>query len=218
MTGEQPGYIVVEGPIGVGKTSLAQRLATHFGSELLLEEAEQNPFLERFYADPRGAALPTQLYFLFQRVRQMKALRQGDLFHPVRVADFLMQKDRLFAQLNLDDDEFDLYEQAYQHVLEDVPKPDLVIYLQAPVSVLMERIKKRNRFFEQPIDSAYLQRLVDAYAQFFYQYDESPLLIVNASEIDPVSNDLDYEALVEQLCSIKSGRHFFNPLPFELSK
>jgi len=209
----QAEYIVVEGPIGVGKTSLARRLAGTFGTELLLEGAGENPFLERYYKHPREAALQTQLYFLFQRARQMQALRQGDIFHPVRVADFLMEKDQLFAHLTLDDDELRLYEQVYSQLTLDAPAPDLVVYLQAPVSVLQARIRKRDITYEQYIDNAYLQRVVDAYARLFHNYCASPLLIVNATEIDPVNNDRDYQALLDKLRTIRSGRHYFNPLP-----
>ena len=213
-----PGYIVVEGPIGVGKTSLAKRLAETFGTELMLEGADENPFLKRFYKDPKNAALPTQMFFLFQRVEQLRSLRQGDMFRPVRVADFLMEKDRLFASLTLDDDELSLYEHAYRHLVEEAPRPDLVIYLQAPVSVLMDRINMRKRDYENNIDSTYLQRLVDAYADFFHQYTGAPLLIVNAANINLVDNDLDYNALLEQVGRITSGRHYFNPLPFEMER
>lgn len=218
MSREDPGYIVVEGPIGVGKTSLARRLAQTFGTELLLEGADENPFLQRFYKDPKGAALSTQLFFLMQRAQQVQALRQGDMFRPVRVADFLIEKDRLFAQLTLDGDELKLYQQVYQHLALDAPRPDLVIYLQAPVAVLLERIRKRNRDYELYIDAAYLQRLVDAYTRFFYQYNDAPLLIVNAAEINLVESEMDYNALLEQVTEVNSGRHYFNPLPFELSK
>lgn len=210
-TRRTPGYIVVEGPIGVGKTSLAKRLAEHYGSDLLLEGAEDNPFLERFYRDPRNAALPTQLFFLFQRAKQMQELRQGDMFSPVRVADFLLEKDRLFARLNLDDDELSLYEQAYQHLSIDTPVPDLVIYLQAPVGVLMERIARRGLAFEQMISRDYLEQLVDAYARFFHHYDRAPLLMVNASDINFVDSDRDFELLLGEIESVDSGRHFFNP-------
>lgn len=211
-----PRYIVIEGPIGVGKTSLAKKLAEDFGGELLLEGAEENPFLERFYRNPRHAALPTQLFFLFQRARQIQELRQSDMFTPVRVADFLLEKDRLFAQLTLDDDELNLYEQIYANLTIDAPKPDLVIYLQAPVEVLLDRVKKRGRNFERFIETNYLERLVEAYTRFFYYYSETPLLIVNATEIDLVDKAKDYELLVEQLKKIRSGRHYFNPGTFDL--
>ncbi|MEW6645788.1 MAG: deoxynucleoside kinase [Pseudomonadota bacterium] len=211
-----PRFIVVEGPIGVGKTTLARRLAETFGSELMLEGADENPFLERFYQDPRSAALPTQLFFLFQRARQLQSWRQGDMFAPVRVADFLMQKDRLFAQLTLDDDELRLYEQAYEHLTLDAPLPDLVIYLQAPVEVLLERIGRRSRSYERQLSADYLRRVAEAYTQFFYQYDQTPLLIVNATEINLAQGDADYAQLLEQVRSMRSGRHYFNPLPLKL--
>ena len=213
MSREHPDYIVVEGPIGVGKTSLARRLADTFGSDLLLEGAEQNPFLDRFYQDPRAAALQTQLFFLLQRAQQMQELRQGELFSPVRVADFLLEKDRLFAGINLDEDELQLYEQVYNHLTLDAPQPDLVIYLQAPVEVLEERIRQRGISSEQLITSEYLHSVVEAYARLFHFYNASPLLIVNATAIDLVSSDSDFLALLDQVCSIKSGRHYFNPLP-----
>ena len=213
---EHHRYIVVEGPIGVGKTSLAGRLADSLEASLLLEEAQDNPFLERFYQNPRQAALPTQLYFLFQRARQIKALRQRDLFRPARVSDFLMEKDRLFAELTLDDDELRLYQQVYGQLTLDAPAPDLVIYLQAPVEVLLARIHKRGLSHERLIETAYLQRLVDAYTDFFYHYAAAPLLIVNAAEIDPVNNEQDYQQLLERARVVQRGRHYFNPLPIAL--
>ena len=208
---EPPAYIVVEGPIGVGKTSLARRLASTFESDLLLEGAGENPFLERFYQDPRSGALPAQLFFLFQRMRQLQAMRQGDLFQPVRVADFLMEKDRLFAELTLDTEELKLYEQVYSHLAVDTPVPDLVIYLQAPEEVLLKRIARRGIPYERLIDAAYLRRLSEAYARLFLYYDAAPLLIVNAAHIDLVDNEEDYQALVEQVHATRSGRHYFNP-------
>ncbi|HFD81105.1 MAG TPA: deoxynucleoside kinase [Gammaproteobacteria bacterium] len=211
-----PRFIAVEGPIGVGKTSLARRLAETFGSELLLEGAADNPFLERFYRNPRAAALQTQLFFLLQRAQQMQELRQDDLFEPVRVADFLMDKDRLFARLTLDAEEYRLYEQVYEHLAPDVPRPDLVIYLQAPVEVLLGRIRKRGIASEQAMEPAYLRSLCDAYLRFFHYYDEAPLLIVNAADINLVDSDSDYRALLEQMEQVKSGRHYFNPLPESL--
>lgn len=212
MEKERPGYIVIEGPIGVGKTSLARRLAESFESDLILEGADENPFLERFYQDPRSGALPAQLFFLFQRVRQMESLRQADMFQPVRVADFLIEKDRLFAELTLDADELRLYEQVYEHVTVDAPVPGLVIYLQASEDVLLKRIARRGIRYERNIDATYLRRLSEAYARLFLEYDAAPLLIVNAEHINLVDNDRDYEALLEQIHQTTSGRHYFNPL------
>lgn len=206
-----PRYIVVEGPIGVGKTSLAQRLAESFASELILEQPEENPFLERFYRNPRYAALPTQLFFLLQRARQVEQLRQRDLFSPVRIADFLVDKDRLFAELNLDASELALYEQVAENLSLDPPQPDLVIYLQAPAQVLMRRIASRGVAYEQFIDQEYLERLGEAYAKFFYDYAAAPLLIVNAASIDPVHREADYQELLRSILRVKRGRHFFNP-------
>jgi len=204
--------IVIEGPIGVGKTSLARRLARSFGSDLILEQAEENPFLERFYRNPRAAALQTQLFFLFQRARQLEDIRQHDLFDTVRVADYLIDKDRLFARLTLDDEEYALYEQVYTKLAVDAPVPDLVIYLQAPVDVLMERIERRGIRYEQHIERSYLEKLQEAYARFFHAYDASPLLIVNAAQADFVSNEQDYAQLLEQVIRVRRGRHFYNPL------
>jgi len=204
-------YIVVEGPIGVGKTSLARRLAESFNSDLILENAEENPFLERFYRNRRHSALPTQLFFLFQRARQIEAIRQTDLFSPVRIADFMLEKDRLFAELNLDANELNLYGQVYESLEIDPPTPDLIIYLQAPPSVLRRRVASRGISYEQQLDEDYLERLGNAYAKFFYEYAAAPLLIVNAANIDPVHREADYQELLAAICRIKHGRHFFNP-------
>jgi deoxyadenosine/deoxycytidine kinase len=212
MGGERPDYIVVEGPIGVGKTSLATRLAESFESDLLLEGADENPFLERFYQDPRSGALPAQLFFLLQRARQMQDMRQADMFRPVRVADFLIEKDRLFAELILDAEELRLYEQVYEHVTIDAPVPDLVIYLQAPEDVLLKRIAKRGIRYERKIDTVYLRRLSEAYTRMFHYYEAAPLLIVNAAHIDLVNSDEDYQALLEQIRTTSSGRQYFNPV------
>jgi deoxyadenosine/deoxycytidine kinase len=209
--GNAPRFIVVEGPIGVGKTSLARRLAESYNAELVLERPEENPFLEQFYKSRRSVALPAQLFFLFQRARQLEELRQADLFAPVRIADFHIAKDRLFAELNLNRDELALYDQIYARTDIEMPKPNLVVYLQASVDTLMSRIARRSVAYERMIDRAYMEKLADAYARFFYSYDDSPLLIVNATSIDPVRVDADYEALFEQVCRINGGRHFFNP-------
>jgi deoxyadenosine/deoxycytidine kinase len=206
-----PRYIVVEGPIGVGKTSLAKRLAQSFASELILEQAEDNPFLERFYRNRRNAALPAQLFFLFQRARQIEQIRQRDMFSPVRIADFLLQKDRLFAELNLDPYELGLYQQVADTLELDPPKPDLVVYLQAPAPVLMRRVAARGIPYEQLIDQEYLERLGEAYARFFHEFDEAPLLIVNAASIDPIHREQDYQDLLKTIVRVKRGRHFFNP-------
>ena len=186
---QAPRFIAVEGPIGVGKTSLTKRLAETFNYELLLENAEENPFLDRFYQNPRQHALATQLFFLFQRAQQIAESRQSDLFEPVRVSDFLIDKDRLFAELNQEKDEYDLYNNVYQHLVIDAPKPDLVIYLQAPTEVLLQRIQKRGVPSEQMIESEYLNQLNRAYTEFFHYYSDSNLLIVNSAEIALVAND-----------------------------
>jgi deoxyguanosine kinase len=205
-------FVVVEGPIGVGKTSLARRLAKSFDSDLVLEQADENPFLERFYRSPKAGALPAQLFFLFQRARQLEELLQQDLFAATRVGDYLLDKDRLFARLTLDAEEYELYEQVYSKLAITAPQPDLVIYLQAPVDVLLERIARRGIRYEQQIDRAYLEKLMEAYARYFHEYSASPLLIVNAAQVDFVSNDADYAQLVEQVLRTKRGRHYFNPL------
>ena len=205
-------FVVVEGPIGVGKTSLARRLAKSFGSELVLEQDAENPFLERFYRNPRAAAFQTQLYFLFQRARQMQDLRQADLFEKVRVADYLLDKDRLFARLTLDEEEFRLYEQVYAKLSIDAPVPDLVVYLQAPVDVLLERIARRGIAYEQAIERRYLERLVEAYARFFLEFEAAPVLMVNAAQIDPVGSADDYGVLLAEIVRVRKGRHYFNPM------
>jgi deoxyadenosine/deoxycytidine kinase len=210
-----PSYIAIEGPIGIGKTTLAKRLADSFNYETLLEEAETNPFLERFYQDRRSNALPTQLYFLFQRMRKLQDLRQGDIFQQVRISDFLIEKDPLFARITLDDDEYRLYQTVYDNIIEDLPKPDLVIYLQAPTETLYERVQRRGNIIERPIEQSYLQQLNDAYTQFFYHYDDSPLLIVNTSEINLADGDLDYHNLVKYILQTKTGRHYYNPQPIQ---
>lgn len=207
-------YIVVEGPIGVGKTTLARRLAESYGAELMLEAPDENPFLPKFYDNPRANALSTQLYFLLHRVQQIRELHQADMFTKLRVGDYMIEKDYLFAQLNLDADELRLYEQVYAQIAGETVVPDLVIYLQAPVNVLMDRITSRGIPYEVGIDQHYLHRLVSAYTHFFYNYETAPLVIVNAAEIDIANNDGDYALLFEKLQTIKKGRHYLNPLPF----
>ena len=210
-------YIAIEGPIGVGKTALARRLAGTLSAELVLEEVYENPFLERFYRDGRSAALPAQMFFLFARARQIEAMRQSDLFAATRISDYLFTRDRLFAELNLDTEELKLYDQIVANLKIEAPVPDLVIYLQASVDALMQRLARRNASYDRFVDRAYLEKLTDAYARFFHTYDEGPLLIVNASVIDPVNNDADYQQLFQQIERTTGGRHFFNPVAAALA-
>ena len=212
-----PRYIAVDGPIGAGKTSLARRLAESLSADLVLEEVYENPFLERFYQDGASAALPAQMFFLFMRARQLETLRQSDLFSSVRVSDYTYSKDRLFAELNLNPDELQLYDQVEATLNVDAPVPDLVIYLQASVDSLLQRIARRGVDYERAIDRRYLERLTDAYARFFHSYNEGPLLIVNASQIDPINNDADYEQLFQQIERTTGGRHFYNPVAAALA-
>ena len=209
-----PGYIAVEGPIGVGKTTLARRIADTFDYDLLLEEAELNPFLERFYQNRQQTALATQLFFLFQRVQKITELKQRDMFDQARVADFVLEKDPLFARVNLEPDEFTLYEKVFNKMRVDAPVPDLVIYLQASPDRLLERIDRRGIDAERLIDRQYLEQLNEVYSEFFLYYDAAPLLIVNANEIDLAQGDRDYEQLVDYMLNIKKGRHYFNPTFF----
>jgi deoxyguanosine kinase len=206
-------YIVVEGPIGVGKTHLVNRLADSFSGTAVFEQPEQNPFLEKFYTHPQQSALPTQLSFLMQRIKLSKNLQQDDLFHDLQISDFMINKDRLFAQITLDDDELALYNMVYDNLTMHSRIPDLVIYLQAPMSVLKNRISQRGIGYEQRIEDAYLQRLTESYADFFHYYEASPLLIVNAEQINLVDSEQDYENLIEQVAQCTRGRHYYNPLP-----
>jgi deoxyguanosine kinase len=210
-------YIAIEGPIGVGKTALARRLADSLSADLMLEEFDENPFLERFYRDGRSAALPAQMFFLFARARQIEQMRQPDLFSSVRISDYLFTRDRLFAELNLDMEELKLYDQISDNLAVEAPVPDLVIYLQASVDALMQRLVRRNSPHDRFVERAYLERLTDAYSRFFHNYDDGPLLIVNASQIDPVNNNADYDQLFQQIERTTGGRHFFNPVTAALA-
>jgi len=207
---EKYRFVVVEGPIGVGKTTLAKLFAERFQTRLLLEEADTNPFLGKFYLDPERYALATQLFFLFQRAELMRELAQNDLFQDATVTDFLLDKDPLFARLNLADDEFDLYRQMYKHLQPQAPKPDLVIYLQAPVDALMERIVQRSIGYEQTITVNYLSRLAEGYSQFFHHYDAAPLLIVNSENLNFADRPQDFDLLLEKIVSMRGQREFFN--------
>jgi len=196
----------------VGKTTLTRRLAKDLQGMEVLEQPDQNPFLERFYSNPREIALHTQLHFLLERQQQSQGIDERDS-DQVIVSDFVLEKDRLFAQASLDEDDLLLYERIYDQLIVNAPTPDLVIYLQAPIDVLLQRIRRRGRRFERPIDSTYLNQLNDAYARFFHYYEDAPLLIVNATEIDFAHNQNDYERLLEQIRLTSKGRHYFNPLP-----
>ena len=203
-------YIVVEGPIGAGKTSLARVMGERSGSSVLLEEPDTNPFLPGFYQDRTRYALPAQLYFLFQRAKQVRALNQRDLFTSITIADFMLEKDPLFARLTLSDDELTLYDQVYASLKPRAPTPDLVIYLQASPETLVERVRQRGIPYERGISDEYLVRLAETYARFFYQYEAAPVLIVNSENINFVEREADFELLVEKIRGMKSRREYFN--------
>jgi len=206
-------YIAIEGPIGVGKTTLANKIAETFNYDAFLEQPSENPFLKNFYRNPSQSALATQLFFLFQRMQQIQDLKQRSLFETVRVADFLIEKDRLFAEVTLSNEEMDLYDKVYDHLTLDAPTPDLVIYLQAPIDVLKDRITKRGNINEQYLTLDYLEKLNDAYSRFFLDYNAAPLLIINAADIDLEFNENDYESLVTSIMSNPKGKNFINPQP-----
>jgi len=205
-------YIVVEGPIGVGKTALTRALAKRFGARSVFEIVEENPFLASFYQDRNKYAFQTQLFFLLSRFKQQQDLFQQDLFSQVTVSDYLFAKDRIFASITLDPNELGLYERVYDHLGPRVMRPDLVIYLQARLDVLLARIRKRGREFERKFDADYLAELSRTYNDFFHRYDDTPLLVINTSDIDFVESEKDFEELIRAMGSIRAGTHYYQPL------
>lgn len=203
-------YLVVEGPIGSGKSTLARLLSERYGADLLLEDADANPFLPQFYRDMKRYALATQMFFLFQRVNQLAAIRQPDLFERKHVADYMLAKDTLFAKLTLDDNEFALYSQLYNHLRPQAPTPDLVIYLQASVDALMQRIARRARPMERGISEEYLMRLSETYTRYFYDYSESPVLMVNSDRFNFSDNPADLDMLVKRIDGFRGRREYVN--------
>lgn len=210
MTLEKYRYIVVEGPIGAGKTSLAQRMAERLNGTLLLEKPEENPFLEKFYNDIRRHALPTQLFFLFQRANQLQGILQKDMFTRVTVSDFLLDKDQLFARLTLNDAEYDLYQQIYRHLQPQASTPDLVIYLQASPATLIGRVKRRGNAFEENISEEYLWQLTQSYTRFFHQYEDAPVMIINSENLNFVDSQEDFDLLLMQVSQMRGPREYFN--------
>lgn len=207
---ERYRHIAVEGPIGVGKSSLARRLAAHLGAELMLERAEDNPYLERFYADLPGYAFQTQVFFLFQRMRQVRELAQPGMFSQAVVSDFMLAKDAIFARMNLSDEEYHLYSQMYMQVSQQLPQPDLVIWLQASPATLAQRIRQRGIAMEQRITTAYLQRLCDGYADFFRAFEGAPVMVVNSEPFNPLDREPDFAAFAEALGRFEGRRAVFD--------
>ncbi len=209
---EAPRYVVIEGPIGVGKTSLAKLLAEELGARCIFEKVDENPFLSKFYQDRAKHAFQTQIFFLLSRFQQQKLIGQGDLFQRVTLSDYLFAKDRIFAHLNLDENELSLYEQIYRLLDTRIVKPDLVVYLQARPEVLMQRVRKRGVDFERNITMPYLEELVRAYNEFFFQYSDTPLLVVHTSEIDFVERREDFENLVKEIRRMRGGTQYYQPM------
>jgi deoxyguanosine kinase len=211
-------HIVVEGPIGVGKTSLARKLAERLGAELMLEAPQDNPFLDRFYEDMHGYAFQTQIFFLFQRLKQMQAVAQQGMFSHAIVGDYLFSKDALFARLNLSDDEFRLYTQMYSQIAPQVREPDIVIWLQASPETLLQRVRKRAIRMEQGIEPEYLKRLCDAYVEYFHSYEGAPVFAIGTEHFNPIDSDADFATLLERLAAFRGRREFFNShveIPFD---
>lgn len=205
-------YIVIEGVIGAGKTSLATLMAERFGGRVLLEQHEENPFLPDFYRDPRHFAFSTQMFFLLSRYRQQQEIPQRDLFHELLIADYLFAKDRIFASLTLDERELSLYDKVAKLLERDIPPPDLVVYLQSSTERLMANIRRRNRSYEKPIAEDYIRDLNEAYNRFFFNYTATPLLVVNSTAIDFVHNADDFENLIAQLSRPISGVQYYSPV------
>lgn len=206
-----PKLIVVEGPIGVGKTALAKRIADVLAYTSLLEDVSHNPFLTKFYQSPRHHALSTQLHFLFERINRFENLQQLDLLEPLHIADYMVEKSALYAEAALNSDELALYNTVYDKLTINASKPDLVIYLQASTPALIQRIQNKDNFQEQAITNAYLDKINQAYSRFFHYYNRAPLLIINAEHFSALEEEHNFKQLLHYIHTIQSGRHYFNP-------